>query len=340
MKINTEHIIAYLEKRLPAHELIEFNKQLNASPELQKEVNDIRFIWETSALLKLQKQINTEKRWSKIRLQIKFDLYKKKLLNFSRSAAAILIIPLLLITVSLLHTLKEYKEQPVEQIEVTSAHGLISKIILPDSSEVWLNSGSSLSYPTRFTGNQREVHLTGEAYFNVKSSQSLRFNVIATNQIKVSAYGTEFNVCAYKEDEYIEATLVKGNIDVSLTNQHSFGKPHPGQQVIFNKQTRRMDTINTNLQVKTAWKDGKMIFRRANMNEIIQRLSRHFNVDIKLEGEELYNYEYSATFTTETLNDILQLLEKTAPINCFIIEPKQDKNLTYTQRTVIIQTTK
>ena len=101
-----------------------------------------------------------------------------------------------------------------------------------------------------------------------------------------------------------------------------------------------MEVDKVNLAVETSWKDGKMIFRRANMNEIVQRLTRHFNVDIKLEGEELYDYNYSATFTTETLSEVLLLLEKTAPIKCTVIEPKQTDDFTYSRRTVIIKTIK
>lgn len=340
MEITTEHIIAYIEHRLSGEEMEDFNCLLESSPELRKEVDDIRFIFESTALLKRQKQINTEKRWKKLSQQIQFDHYKQKWLNYSRTAAAILLIPVLIVTFSLIHTLKEREQQPVEQIELKSARGLISKITLPDGSEVWLNSGSSLSYPSRFTDDLREVHLSGEAYFHVNSDKSHRFDVIVSGGIKVSAYGTEFNIYAYAEDATIETTLVDGHIEVGPPAQPPVCNINPGQQVIFNKETNKIETVKANLLVKTAWKDGKMIFRRANMSEIIQRLSRHFNVDIKLEGDELYNYEYSATFTTESLRDILLLLEKTAPIQCRIIDPEQDKDLTYSKRMVVIQTLK
>ena len=72
-----------------------------------------------------------------------------------------------------------------------------------------------------------------------------------------------------------------------------------------------------------AWKDGKLIFRRTPMEEIAKQLSRHFNVNIQLQGKEIFDYTYSATFTTETLVEILSLLEKTAPIQCEITEPQQ-----------------
>lgn len=341
MEINTEYIIAYLENRLSSKDKEAFENSVQAAPELKKEVDDLRFILQKTADLNLQKQIDPAIPWKKVARQIAFDKYKNKLWIVIRSSAAILLLPALITSYILFNMLNEWDKKTVEQIEVTSAYGLVSKVTLPDGSEVWLNSGSCLSYPERFSGKERNVSLSGEAYFKVSSNKENRFNVTIPGNLVVSAYGTEFNINAYEEDKKIETTLAKGHIDVSQIAQPSFRKLYPGQQVIFNKENKNMEVTHANLLVTTSWKDGKMIFRRANMNEIIRRLSRHFNVDIKLEGKELYNYEYSATFTTETLTNILQLLEKTAPIKCRIIEPEQsDDDYSYTRRTVIIRSLK
>lgn len=340
MDIHTEHIIAYLEGKLSIEEKIAFDQQMQSSPDFKKEVDDIRFIWETTSELKLHKQINTQQNWKKISKQIATDKYKKKILSFIRTAAAILLIPVLFATYTLFNTVREWNNIPVEQVELNTAYGLISKITLPDGSEVWLNSGSSISYPKRFTKNKRSVQLAGEAYFKVTSDKSNRFDVTTANGLQVSAYGTEFNVKAYEDEDKIEATLAKGHIEVSEIGQPVSRTLRPGEQVTYYKNTSRMEVDKVNLAVETSWKDGKMIFRRANMNEVVQRLARHFNVDIKLEGEELYDYKYSATFTTETLNEILLLLEKTAPIKCTVIEPEQTSDFTYSRRVVIIKTVK
>ncbi|WP_337941995.1 FecR domain-containing protein [Parabacteroides sp.] len=340
MDIHTEHIIAYLEGKLSIEERIAFDQQMQSSPDFKKEVDDIRFIWETTAELKLHKQINTQQNWKKISKQIATDKYKKKILSFIRTAAAVLLIPVLFATYTLFNTVREWNNIPVEQVELNTAYGLISKITLPDGSEVWLNSGSSISYPKRFTKNKRSVQLAGEAYFKVTSDKSNRFDVTTANGLQVSAFGTEFNVKAYEDEDKIEATLAKGHIEVSEIGQPVSRTLRPGEQVTYYKNTSKMEVDKVNLAVETSWKDGKMIFRRANMNEVVQRLARHFNVDIKLEGEELYDYKYSATFTTETLHEVLLLLEKTAPIKCTVIEPEQTSDFTYSRRIVIIKTVK
>ncbi len=286
--------------------------------------------------MKLHGKIDTDANWNQISRRIKKDKYKTKLLRYSRSAAAILILPVLFLTTFLYIELDNKNNQPKQQLHVTSAYGTVTKTVLSDGTEVWLNSGSMLSYPQTFTKGERNVMLTGEAYFKVSSDKSNRFNVIISDELIVSAYGTEFNINSYKEDNTIDVTLIEGNIQVSKTDKTGSKDIIPGQHITYNKNSKLMAMADVNLSVKTGWKDGKMIFRRANMTEVVQRLSRHFNVDIRLEGKELYDYEYSATFTTETLNEILLLLEKTAPIKYSIIEPEQSGDYSFTKRIVKI----
>lgn len=336
MDINTQYIIHYLENKLSTEEKIVFEELLEKSIPLQQELKEIRFLWETSAELKLHKQSNVEKNWNQISQRIFWHTCRTKLWHFTRTAAAIFIIPLILSTFFLYQTINKYENGPIEQIEISSAQGLITKVTLPDHSEVWLNSGSTLSYPMRFTGDKRQVLLSGEAYFNVQSDQNNRFEVLTNDGMTISAYGTEFNVFAYKGESTLEATLASGHIEVSIKGRTDTLSIAPRQQVIFHKENGKLSVEDTHLSVKTGWKEGKMVFKRAHMTEIANRLSRHFNVDIQLEGEELYNYEYSATFTTETLNEILNLLEKSAPIKCKIIEPQQSADYSYSKRTVII----
>ena len=325
MKAQTRLIIDYLEGRLSAEEKKHFEQMLNNSATLRKEVSEIRFVWEKTSELALHKQINVSRNWEEISRRITLYKYKNNLWRFIRNTAAILLLPVMITTFIMYSILKDRESILPGQLELTSAYGLVSKVTLPDGSDVWLNSGSTISYPQTFSAETRKVFLSGEAYFKVKADPSNRFEVLTENGIVVSAYGTEFNVSAYDEDSTIEATLASGNIEVSLPESSGSEILSKGQQAIFDKESNRLEI-----------KDGKMIFRRTKMTEIVKRLSRHFNVDIYLEGSELYDYEYSATFTTETLNEILYFLEKSAPIKCKIIEPSQSDDYTYSKRTVLI----
>lgn len=337
MEIQTEYIIAYLEGRLSKDETESFEKQMLDSPTLRKEVNDLRFIHDTSRILYAQEQIDVEKRWKNVAGTLRFNRYKKNIGVFMRYAVAILLIPALITSVYLYQELDKWNSLRVEQIELSSAYGLISKITLPDGSEVWLNSGSKLHYPKKFINDQRKVFLSGEAYFKVSSDKQHRFDVELSNGLTVSAYGTEFNISSYSDDDLIRTTLAKGSVEIRNDKQPIPRVLQPGEQASFNKLTENMQVTDVNLYMNTAWKDGKMVFRRTDMREIAQRLSRHFNVNIQLQSKTIHNYKYSATFTSEPLEDILVLLEKTAPIKCTVIEPKQSDDYSYTRKTVIIE---
>lgn len=338
MTIETKDIIAYLEKRLPDEELALFESQIKDSEDFRKEVEEVAFVWRVSSDFKLCKEVDTEKNWKVVSNKIRREKYQQNALHFFRSTAAVLLIPVIALSVFLYLKLNTPLSVN-QQVELTSAYGIVSKAVLPDGTEVWLNSGSKLVYPQAFT-DKRIVKLTGEAYFKVKSDKSNRFDVVMPNNMIVSAYGTEFNIDAYQEDNTIDVTLVEGNVEIKEVDSSVNRYLLPGQQFKYDKAEKLIEVGDVNLAVKTGWKDGKIIFRRASMTDVTQRLSRHFNVDIRLEGKELYTYEYSATFTTESLDEILYLLRKTAPIDYTIIESKQSGDYSFSKRIVIIKQTK
>lgn len=298
--------------------------------------DDVQPVLELVDRLAMQKGIDVEKNWHQLHARIHHRKQKSQLLIWIRNIAAILLLPLLGLSVYLYHQTNVLKSSSIRLLEATTASGVRTKITLSDGSEVWLNSGSTLSYPERFTKDKRQVTLSGEAFFKVKSDKDHRFDVQTSDGITVSAYGTEFNVQAYAEEPEIKATLAEGHIQIDQTNQPASQELIPGEQAVYSRHTQQMQVRKANLLVETAWKDGKLVFRRTPMEEIAKQLSRHFNVNIQLQGKEIFDYTYSATFTTETLAEILSLLEKTAPIRCEIIEPQQQSDLAFTRKKVII----
>lgn len=299
--------------------------------------DDVQPVLELVDRLAMQKGIDVEKNWHQLHARIHHRKQKSQLLIWIRNIAAILLLPLLGLSVYLYHQTNVLKSSSIRLLEATTASGVRTKITLSDGSEVWLNSGSTLSYPERFTKDKRQVTLSGEAFFKVKSDKDHRFDVQTSDGITVSAYGTEFNVQAYAEEPEIKATLAEGHIQIDQTNQPASQELIPGEQAVYSRHTQQMQVRKANLLVETAWKDGKLVFRRTPMEEIAKQLSRHFNVNIQLQGKEIFDYTYSATFTTETLAEILSLLEKTAPIRCEIIEPQQQSDLAFTRKKVIIR---
>jgi len=212
METKEDQIVAYLDGKLSLEEEKIFERECAQSEELRKELDDYRFIYQQSALLSEQSQFRTRQNWDALEKRIRWEQWLSKVWKVVRNAAAILLLPLL---VSLFFLWEEKGKLPhiAEWVEVTSVRGTVSKLILPDSTMVWLNSSSTLRYPREFSTVERKVALTGEAYFKVKADKEHRFDVSTPDGMTVSAYGTEFNVSAYDTDSVTEATLAQGHVD-------------------------------------------------------------------------------------------------------------------------------
>lgn len=249
--------------------------------------------------------------------------------------AAFLSIPLLLSSLILGYLYFRGIEDEEQYAEVTATMGTIIRYELPDHSIVWLNSGSTLRYPTVFKKDNRDVELRGEAYFEVEADHERPFYVNTPNGLSVYVYGTKFNVAAYEDDSFIEAVLEKGKVNVITPNQETIVLA-PGEQLLYDKQTQKSQKNEIDVYGKIAWKDGKLIFRNASLEEIFKRLERHFNVDIQFNNKQAKEYKYRATFRTETLSQILDYLAKSATLKWKIQEPEQQMDGTLSKTKIIV----
>ena len=333
MKTNETYLLSYIRGTLTSSEMKECDLLMESSPEFATRVNQIRKAYHLLDNLEAQKNIEAEVAWQKLSRKIRFDSTKKIIWNVTRTAAAILL-PLFLLQQYVIQPLLD--NSPQEIITLLSAPGIVTNVVLPDGSEVWLNSQSEISYPLKFTGKERTVQLMGEAYFKVVSDKKNRFNVITPEKTVVSAYGTEFNVNAYKEDLQHTITLSKGNIDVSLDNFSEKQTLKPGQKAIVDPLTKTLNVSVADTYVETSWKDGKMVFRRESIQTIAEKLARKFGVIIQVQGNVSSDYQFTATFTNESLEDILELLKLSSSIDYSITSQKKLPNDTFSQRTVIL----
>lgn len=237
--------------------------------------------------------------------------------------AAVLLLPLLLSTLlfSYLYLEQRGKLAAITYQEVVSAPGTVTRIQLPDRSTVWLNAGSTLRYPSAFAGREREVELSGEGYFSVQSDREHPFYVATADGLKVMAYGTKFNVNAYADEPLIEAVLERGKIDV-IRNGKTV-RLEPGKQAVLCKATGQFTVSTVNLDEKIGWKNGRLVFRNTPLEEVLKKLSKRYNTDIVLHKESKKEYRYRATFTTETVEQILNYLRLTAPIEWSVKGPEQ-----------------
>jgi transmembrane sensor len=233
----------------------------------------------------------------------KFTLYRTLL-----KVAAVLILGLLSTTVL-------FYNQPQKQLytgvveTVSTPNASRTNFKLPDGSEVWLNAGSTLSFPRQF-GDKRAVELVGQAFFKVVKDGK-RF-VVKTNTGSVEVLGTTFDVKAYK-DELFQTTLLEGSVNVKNKKDQGFILK-PGQQSVINSKSE-LSIVDVNTDQYTSWKDGKLIFINEPFQNVAKQLERWYNIKIELNGNNLKALGYTGTIEMETLGELLELMKTTTPIN-------------------------
>jgi len=201
--------------------------------------------------------------------------------------------------------------QPVLYNTMTIPRGGQYLLVLPDGSKVWLNSSSSLRYPTAFSGKERRVELTGEAYFEIIHNAASPFRVVTKGQV-VEDIGTQFNIKAYDDEELIKTTLIEGSIKVAAKNQQMMLKP--GQQLTLNTQTdnKSIQLIdNANVEEAIAWKNGYFRFNNEKIPEIMRQLSRWYDIDVIYKGNITNEGLNGKISRYKNISQIIEMLEST-----------------------------
>ncbi|MGQ7868649.1 FecR family protein [Sunxiuqinia sp. sy24] len=232
--------------------------------------------------------------------------------------AAVLFIPLLLFTTWTLLDKKQLENTYVslvenkldEEISVVAPIGTRTIVDLPDGSKVWLNAGSQLTYPPIFANSGRTVRLEGEAFFEISKDET-PFKVENFGPT-IKVYGTEFNVNAYSEEEVVTVALVEGRVSLAKRGGEMFIQP--GEVSFFDKSSQSIRVERRSLERFLCWREGKYIFRGNSLNSILRVLQRQYNVEFVLANPGLGNAKYNFTFQNESLEQILELLELSAPI--------------------------
>ncbi|GAA3918015.1 DUF4974 domain-containing protein [Chitinophaga oryziterrae] len=162
---------------------------------------------------------------------------------------------------------------------LTTTRGRQFQLVLPDGTRVWLNAASSIKYPTAFTGNERTVNITGEAYFEVAANAAMPFKVILSNETTIDVLGTHFNINAYADENRIQATLTEGAIKINAASQSV--TLSPGQQAII---TTGIKVQQANIDQALAWKEGLFNFQDMPFDEAMRQLARWYNIDVVYEN--------------------------------------------------------
>uniref|UniRef100_UPI003217A5C0 FecR family protein n=1 Tax=uncultured Draconibacterium sp. TaxID=1573823 RepID=UPI003217A5C0 len=261
--------------------------------------------------------------------KIALNRFKEKVLLKSRTRALIRwrVAASILVLVGMIGALyfvpdnsPKINEKPNLYTSVFTENGQRSKVVLPDSSIVWLNSGTTLSYPVDFSEQNRKVTLNGQAFFQVTHKEKYPFGVLV-NGLTVTVLGTKFDVSAYCGEDEIAVVLESGKVELTHQEYTSFSYTmNPGEKATFNlTESSAMNVSNVDATIYSSWKDGVLIFRNSTMGDVVEKLRKWYNVDIEIADDEVYNSIFSGTIENESYEEIFRLIGIACHVDCKII---------------------
>lgn len=185
-----------------------------------------------------------------------------------------------------------------------------SKVIdvtLADGSRVWLNAESSLRYPAAFAGKERNVELTGEAYFEIAKNATMPFHV-KVKDIQVEVLGTHFNVMAYPDEKTINTTLLEGSVKIKKGNSNKLLKP--GEQAVVMPNGDVQVKTDVDLEETLAWKNGFFQFNRAGTEAIMKQVARWYDVEVGYEGKITARSFSGIVNRSSNVSEVMKIMER------------------------------
>ena len=276
--------------------------------------------------------LHSQHNWNSIRnsilSQTQYNLTstKNRLRYFSYAASIIVIFTLAAASIYVHH----FGQPPTPTITtVKAAPGQIANVILPDSTEIWINSDSYIQYNSNFASTNRDVKLVGEAFFSVAKNKNLPL-VVSGSKVHVKVLGTRFNVAAYPDDNIFSVALEKGKVELFSPDTKDFNyNLSPDHVAIYNKQTNELNIKKANINLYSSWKDGLIQIYDLPLNEVVVKLTKRYNQKFKID-DALKTLHYTFTIKNEPLSEVLHLMETITPIDAVqkgdIIELKYNKN--------------
>ena len=203
--------------------------------------------------------------------------------------------------------------------------GVKGTIVLPDGSEVILNSASTLRTPARFENGKRVVELEGEGYFKVESNPDWPMYVRTSRGVTVKVTGTEFNLSTYSDDASLKLTLVRGKVSLLDEKSETEVVVREKEEVVVGAraQLEKPTRKTADMKLNTSWKDGYLVFDNTPIREVIKKMERWYGVDITVADARVMNNTFTASFRSESLQQVLTLLDITCGIKSKIKSPTE-----------------
>ena len=266
-------------------------------------------------------RLSSRKAWS-------FDNITK----WSFRIAGVIMLPIVILIGIHMYTGTNLKKET--WVEIKAPAWTRAQFSLPDGTTGWLNSNSSVKYNGNFNSD-RQVSLTGEAFFNVFKDKKRPF-IVNTPEINVKVLGTRFNIASYNNENNVEVVLEEGKL---VFNDKEINKSYtmrPNDLVVYDKTQRDFSTKVVLPQKYLLWTEGKLEFRNDPLDVVARKLERWYNIDVEVNGSISHDQRLRATFVNESLEEVLYLLKRTLHIDYRIENGNLKPDETYSKKKVII----
>ena len=254
------------------------------------------------------------------KVQKRYSLVKKTV-----AAAAIILLPFLGIGIyTLLSERKTERhidgltaiipEQHDTMLEYVVNPGVKGVIYLPDGSKVILNSGSILRSPAQFNDKVRNIEISGEAYFDVVGNSEWPMYIKSNKDVSVLVKGTSFNISTYDNDPHFSFTLISGSAELLKERTGEVIAVTPFEEVRIMNNYDNILLTKPNISLNTGWKDGYLLFDNTPIETVIRKMERWYGVSISVDDKSILDYGFTASFESESITRVLEILMITSEI--------------------------
>lgn len=301
-------IAKHLSNELNESEKEQLTQWLDESDENRKELMNAEKIWQNSDV-QAADLFNTDNGWNKMDHHIhdnkKIIRPNKKIFSIWLKVAASLIILMgVAFAIQKIVGIKSYTEI------VADNQKILSPIILPDGSKVFLNAGSTLKYPKVFDTKTRLVELTGEAFFEVTRNEKTPF-IIQTLKARVKVLGTSFNVAAYQETDSVQVVVETGTVELSSKTDNDLIRLTHGNTGVYYSKANKLIKSEASDANAIAWKTNIIVFHNANLTYVAKTLKKVFGQSISISDGNLKKCRLNADFKNQDLEHILEAIKTT-----------------------------
>jgi ferric-dicitrate binding protein FerR (iron transport regulator) len=310
-------ISARLKEEADENQMRQIQEWLDLSPEHPVILTEIMNVWSVSKSRSEFYQPDLSVNWQKLMKNINYQPQAKnsRTVYFRWVAAAAVLALAFLAGMGLDNELFKSSAK-ITYTKIVAPEGNKTQVVLPDSTCVWLNSGSELQYASDYSSKNRKVDMKGECFFDVVKDPAHPF-IVQGSKFQVRVFGTRFNVNEDNEKNTADVTLVSGKVQVFNLDEKPVSELTPGQQLVYDKGIYHIQKAE-NMEALTAWLNNMLIFDNQPFEEVIHYLEKWYGVKIHLDHTLYYSHNYTFKVKTESLREVMELISVITPIEYHI----------------------